>query len=45
LRLYRAAGVTTLQAKLAGDRHQRLDTLGQLIDLVDEVNRETSGPS
>jgi F420-dependent oxidoreductase-like protein len=45
LRLYRDAGVTTLQAKLDGDRHQRLDTLGQLIDLVDEVNRETSGPS
>lgn len=35
LRLYRDAGVTTLQAKLGrGDRHQQLDTLAQLIDLA-----------
>jgi hypothetical protein len=34
LRLYRAAGVTTLQAKLAGDRRQQLDTLAQLLDLA-----------
>jgi F420-dependent oxidoreductase-like protein len=42
LRLYRDAGVTTLQAKLDGEPHDRLDTLGQLIDLVDEVTRETT---
>jgi F420-dependent oxidoreductase-like protein len=46
LRLYRDAGVTTLQAKLDGSRQQCLDTLAQLIDLVEEVNREpsTAGP-
>jgi F420-dependent oxidoreductase-like protein len=43
LRLYRDAGITTLQAKLAGDRHSRLDTLAQLIELVDEVTREPGG--
>ena len=40
LRQYRRAGITTLQAKLDGDRHDRLDTLAQLIDLVDETNVE-----
>jgi hypothetical protein len=45
LRLYRRAGITTLQAKLdatgdPGSRHQRLDTLAQLLDLVDEVDAE-----
>lgn len=40
LRLYRAAGITTLQAKLAGDVRARLDTLALLIDLVNEVNEE-----
>ena len=40
LRLYRKAGITTLQAKLAGDRQQKLDTLAQLIDLTREVNEE-----
>jgi F420-dependent oxidoreductase-like protein len=40
LRLYRDAGITTVQAKLEGDRHKRLETLDQLIDLVDDVNRE-----
>jgi F420-dependent oxidoreductase-like protein len=40
LREYRDAGITTLQAKLDGDRQHRLDTLAQLIDLVDETNRE-----
>ena len=34
LRLYRAAGVTTLQAKLGGDRTARLDTLAQLVDVL-----------
>lgn len=40
LRLYRRAGITTLQAKLDGDRQGKLDTLAQLLDLVDEVNAE-----
>jgi F420-dependent oxidoreductase-like protein len=40
VRLYKAAGITTLQAKLSGDRQQQLDTLAQLIDIVDEVSRE-----
>jgi len=40
LRLYRAAGITTLQAKLAGDVRAKLDTLALLIDLVHEVNEE-----
>jgi F420-dependent oxidoreductase-like protein len=38
LRLYRDAGITTLQAKLAGDRATQLDTLAQLLDLVAAVN-------
>jgi hypothetical protein len=37
LRLYRAAGVTTLQAKLGGDRRQQLDALEQLIDLASNI--------
>jgi F420-dependent oxidoreductase-like protein len=41
LRLYRDAGITTLQAKLGGDRSQRLDTLAQLIELAGAVSRET----
>ena len=41
LRLYRDAGITTLQAKLPGDRQQQLDTLARLIDLVAEVSRES----
>jgi alkanesulfonate monooxygenase SsuD/methylene tetrahydromethanopterin reductase-like flavin-dependent oxidoreductase (luciferase family) len=40
LRLYRDAGVDTLQAKLDGDYASRLDTLAQLIDLVDQVSSE-----
>ena len=41
LRLYRDAGVTTLRAGLAGDDlAARLDTLGQLLDVVAEVNAE-----
>jgi F420-dependent oxidoreductase-like protein len=40
LRLYRQAGITTLQAKLDGDLDHKLDTLAQLIDLVNEVNEE-----
>jgi len=40
LRLYRRAGITTLQAKLDGDLQHKVDTLAQLIDLVTEVNEE-----
>ena len=40
LRLYRDAGITTLEAKLAGDTASQLETLAQLIDLVAAVNRE-----
>jgi F420-dependent oxidoreductase-like protein len=42
LRLYRDAGITTLQAKLAGDPGSRLDTLAQLIELVSQVSQEGS---
>jgi len=41
LRLYREAGITTLQAKLAGTMSERLDALAQLVDLLAEVNNET----
>ena len=41
LRLYRDAGITTIQAKLAGDRQNRVETAAQLIELVDELNAET----
>jgi F420-dependent oxidoreductase-like protein len=40
LRLYRDAGVTTLQAKLGGDHAARLDTLARLVELVRQVNAE-----
>ena len=40
LRRYLAAGITTLQAKLAGPVPHRLDTLAQLVDIVREVNAE-----
>jgi F420-dependent oxidoreductase-like protein len=40
LRRYRAAGITTLQAKLTGDATARLDTLAQLISLVADVDAE-----
>jgi alkanesulfonate monooxygenase SsuD/methylene tetrahydromethanopterin reductase-like flavin-dependent oxidoreductase (luciferase family) len=40
LRLYRDVGITTLQAKLAGDYAARLDTLAQLIELVRQVSSE-----
>jgi F420-dependent oxidoreductase-like protein len=40
LRLYRDAGINTLQAKLDGDYASRLDTLTQLIDLVRQVSAE-----
>lgn len=38
LRLYRQAGITTLQAKLDGDVGHKVDTLAQLIDLVTQIN-------
>jgi len=41
LRLYRNAGITTIQAKLAGDCQNRVETAAQLIELVDELNAET----
>ena len=40
LRLYRDAGITTLQAKLDGPA--RLDTLAQLVDLAAEVDAEVA---
>jgi F420-dependent oxidoreductase-like protein len=43
LRLYRDAGVTTLQAKLDGDVGHRLDTLAQLVELTVAVSRERAG--
>jgi F420-dependent oxidoreductase-like protein len=44
LRLYRDAGVTTLQAKLDGDHAARLGTLARLVELVRQVNAEP-GPA
>ena len=41
LRLYRDAGITTLQAKVTGP--ERLDTVAQLVDLVREVDAERAG--
>ena len=40
LRLYRDAGITTLQAKLDGDRTRQLDTLAQLVELAAAVSRD-----
>jgi F420-dependent oxidoreductase-like protein len=42
LRLYRDAGITTLQAKIDGDLRHRVDTVAALVGLVDEVNREAT---
>jgi len=39
VRLYRDAGVTTLQAKLAGGRSQQLDTLAQLMDIASRLDQ------
>jgi len=41
LRLYRDAGITTLEAKLSGDPGSRLDALAQLVELVRQVSLET----
>lgn len=45
LRRYREAGVRTLSVKLRGELPERLATLGQLLDLVREINREGRGNS
>ena len=37
LRTYRDAGITTVQAKLAGTTTERLDTLAQLLDLAADL--------
>jgi len=42
LRLYRDAGVTTVQAKLAGDRREQLDALAQLIDIARRLGPGTT---
>ena len=43
LRIYRDAGVTTIRAGLAGETMaKRLDTLGSLISLVEEVSLESA---
>jgi hypothetical protein len=42
LRLYRDAGITSLQAKLDGPPERRLDTLAQLLGLAAEVAAEPS---
>jgi F420-dependent oxidoreductase-like protein len=43
LRRYRDAGVTSLQAKVAGSAQERIDTLAQLIDVAAEVSGEVTG--
>lgn len=40
LRRYRAAGITTIQAKIAGPTIPQIDTIAQLVELVREVNDE-----
>ena len=42
IRLYRDAGITTLQAKVTGP--ERLDTIAQLVDLVRELDDEPPAP-
>jgi F420-dependent oxidoreductase-like protein len=42
LRLYRDAGVTTVQAKLSGDRPQQLDALAQLLDIASRLGPGTT---
>jgi alkanesulfonate monooxygenase SsuD/methylene tetrahydromethanopterin reductase-like flavin-dependent oxidoreductase (luciferase family) len=45
LRVYRDAGVTTLRAGVGGSVSERIDTLAQLVELVDQVNAEAPGVS
>ena len=40
VRRYRAAGIGTLQAKLAGPLQDRIDTVAQLVEIVAEVDAE-----
>ena len=42
LRHYRDAGVTTLQAKLSGDRDRQLETLAVLVSLAAEITSEAA---
>jgi alkanesulfonate monooxygenase SsuD/methylene tetrahydromethanopterin reductase-like flavin-dependent oxidoreductase (luciferase family) len=43
VRRYRAAGITTLLAKLDGDYHDQLATLARLVGIVDAATPSTSG--
>ncbi len=46
LRVYREAGVTTIRVGLAGDGPEaQMDTLGQLMSLVNEVDAESVSAS
>ena len=46
LRLYRDAGITTFRAGVRGsDVSEQIEQLGQLMDLVREVNEEVSAPA
>jgi hypothetical protein len=38
IRKYRAVGITTLQAKVSGPMEKQLDTIAQLLELVNEEN-------
>ena len=40
LRLYQSAGITSMQAKVSGPH--RIDTVAQLIDVMNELNAEPS---
>ncbi|MCY3919310.1 MAG: F420-dependent methylene-tetrahydromethanopterin reductase, partial [Chloroflexi bacterium] len=40
LRVYRDAGVTTFRAGVDGDIDERVETLGRLMALVEEINAE-----
>ena len=40
LRLYRSAGITSMQAKVSGPH--RIDIVAQLIDVMNELNAEPS---
>lgn len=42
LRLYRDTGITTVQAKLVGERSQQLDALAQLVDIASQLEPRTA---
>ncbi len=44
VRLYRDAGITTLQAKVSGTRQQQIDTVAQLVEIVADVTAESHRP-